>query len=124
MVFTPGWSIGWFFIPIANFWKPYRVMREIWDVSHRSKITDSSLVGLWWGFWLVSNFVGRIAFKFVVRAEDASGYATSALVYAVSDVVDVILDFIAIGLVASIGQAYSDNIAEPTSNNDTHNVVE
>lgn len=23
MVFTPGWSIYWYFIPIASLWKPY-----------------------------------------------------------------------------------------------------
>lgn len=21
--FTPGWSVGWYFLPIANLWKPY-----------------------------------------------------------------------------------------------------
>ncbi len=33
MHFTPGWSIGWYFIPIANLWKPYQAMKEIWQVS-------------------------------------------------------------------------------------------
>jgi len=29
MTFTPGWSVGWFFIPVANLWKPYQVMKEM-----------------------------------------------------------------------------------------------
>lgn len=31
--FTPGWAVGWYFIPIANFWMPYLAMKEIWQAS-------------------------------------------------------------------------------------------
>ena len=27
--FSPGWSIGWFFVPIASLFRPYQVMSEI-----------------------------------------------------------------------------------------------
>ena len=33
MTFTPGWSVGWYFIPIANLWKPFQAMKEIWQAS-------------------------------------------------------------------------------------------
>ena len=33
MKFTPGWAIGWYFIPIAMLWKPYQAMKEIWQAS-------------------------------------------------------------------------------------------
>ena len=33
MQFSPGWAVGWNFIPIANLWKPYQAMREIWQAS-------------------------------------------------------------------------------------------
>ena len=28
--FSPGWSVGWFFVPIAALFMPYRVVAEIW----------------------------------------------------------------------------------------------
>src|ERR1700754_3506800 len=31
MRFSPGWAVGWFFVPIANLWKPYQAMKEIWQ---------------------------------------------------------------------------------------------
>lgn len=34
MEFTPGWSIGFYFIPILALWKPYQAMKEIWKASH------------------------------------------------------------------------------------------
>lgn len=29
MKFTPGWSVGWYFIPIMNLVRPYQAMKEI-----------------------------------------------------------------------------------------------
>jgi hypothetical protein len=45
MTFTPGWSVGWYFIPIANLWKPYQVMNEIWKVSHKNNATGHAVLG-------------------------------------------------------------------------------
>ena len=33
MRFTPGWAVGWYFVPIGWFWMPYLAMREIWRAS-------------------------------------------------------------------------------------------
>ncbi|MGB0798912.1 MAG: DUF4328 domain-containing protein, partial [Planktomarina sp.] len=30
---TPGWSVGWFFIPVASLWKPYQAMRHTWNTA-------------------------------------------------------------------------------------------
>ena len=114
MTFTPGWSVGWYFIPIATLWKPYQVMKEIWNTSHKSNTTDHSVVGWWWALWLISNFLGRLAFKLVMRADDASGYAASAMTYIISDGLDVILNVVALVMVTRIGIAYSQNIVDPT----------
>jgi len=37
MRFTPGWAVGWYFIPIFNLWKPYQAMKEIWKASAPSR---------------------------------------------------------------------------------------
>ena len=31
--FTPGWAVGWFFIPFMNLFKPYQAMRHLWNES-------------------------------------------------------------------------------------------
>lgn len=57
--FTPGWAVGWYFVPIANLWKPYQVMKEIWRASRNpSRWQDercNSIVGWWWFWWITSN---------------------------------------------------------------------
>lgn len=31
--FTPGWAVGWWFVPFANLVKPFQTMRELWKAS-------------------------------------------------------------------------------------------
>lgn len=53
--FTPGSRVGWFFVPIANLWKPYQGMRELWNASHDDPGDDTNppLVTYWWALWLL-----------------------------------------------------------------------
>ena len=59
--FTPGWSIGWFFVPFANLYMPYKAMREAWHVSlgEGSGLSGPSppLLVLWWSSYLAGNIV-------------------------------------------------------------------
>src|SRR5262245_42808360 len=33
MRFSPGWAVGWYFIPIAILWKLYLAIGEVWQTS-------------------------------------------------------------------------------------------
>jgi hypothetical protein len=64
---TPGWAVGYFFVPFVNFFKPFRVVREIWRESTPGVGTDEgfggytqnsgtpALVGWWWALWIIAN---------------------------------------------------------------------
>jgi len=68
--FTPGWAVGWFFVPIMNLFRPYQVVSEIWKASDpKVDTTDdtswkavgtSPIVGFWWALFLISAFVARM----------------------------------------------------------------
>ena len=73
MEFTPGWAVGWYFIPIANFWKPYQAMKEICRASLRPsrwwEEKAPALLPLWWGLWLLTS--GAQGISLTVSAEEA-----------------------------------------------------
>jgi hypothetical protein len=73
MEFTPCWSIGYYFIPFINLYKPYRAMKEIWKVSTNpvnwQNGNGSCLLGWWWALWLISNFLGQAVFRMSMRAD-------------------------------------------------------
>lgn len=64
--FTPGWTVGWFFVPIANFWKPYQAVREIWWASgpktsrHAATPRGNWLLLIWWVFAVTFNALGLL----------------------------------------------------------------
>ena len=57
--FSPGWAVGWFFVPIANLFKPYKVMNEIWAATHSpenwKKNENHRAVQKWWSLWIGSS---------------------------------------------------------------------
>jgi hypothetical protein len=61
MRYTPGWSVGWFFVPFANLVMPFKVMREIWQASSGPGNPDArpsaAIVGWWWFFWLANTAI-------------------------------------------------------------------
>ncbi len=70
--YTPGWSVGWYFVPFANLVMPFRAMREIWLASHEPARWREASVGtltLWWTLWLAGNILGNISFRMAMGAE-------------------------------------------------------
>jgi hypothetical protein len=62
--FTPGWAVGWFFVPFANLWKPFQAMRSLWRSSHsvhRPELQENTWVlPTWWTLWLIFAFLSNI----------------------------------------------------------------
>jgi hypothetical protein len=79
--YSPGWAVGWFFVPFANLFYPFRVVNEIWrksdahaedvDAAFMSSAATATppLILWWWVLWLASNFADNIAFRFSDKAE-------------------------------------------------------
>lgn len=61
---TPGWTVGWFFVPIANLIKPPSVVSQVWKASRNPDQWEEQatpmLVVIWWASWLVSILLSRI----------------------------------------------------------------
>jgi len=106
MEFTPGWSIGYYFIPFLNLYKPYRAMKEIWKVSTNptnwQNEKSSPLLGWWWALWLISGFLGQASFRMSMRADTISSLQASTMVSIVSEIIDIPLYIVAVSLISAI----------------------
>jgi hypothetical protein len=61
---SPGWAVGWSFIPFANLAMIYSVMKQIWRASadpERGRRDAPQLLGWWWGLWIAGNISGNIS---------------------------------------------------------------
>ncbi|WP_038168324.1 DUF4328 domain-containing protein [Verrucomicrobium sp. BvORR106] len=101
---TPGWAVGWFFIPIANLWKPYQAMKALWlsSVPNRS---HAPLLPIWWTFWILSSAIARVSFKTSMKAETVEELISASQLQLANCVVDVPLTALALGIVINISRA-------------------
>src|SRR3954463_16165575 len=73
MTISPGWAVGWYFVPIANLFKPYQAMREIWYASSfGGEDGPVGLLPLWWALWLAGSVLGRLGSGPGAEAGEAS----------------------------------------------------
>ncbi|HEY6645158.1 DUF4328 domain-containing protein [Povalibacter sp.] len=90
MKFSPGWAVGWYFIPFLNLWKPYQAMKEIWRVSANPRNPDaepdSGLLASWWFFYIVSSLSGNAAFRLSLRADEIRELLAANFATRVSDI--------------------------------------
>ena len=74
--FTPGWAIGYWFIPFVNLVRPYQIVADLWlrsvvlnGAGTTERRNAPAIVSLWWGSYLVSGMVGRVAMTMGRSAE-------------------------------------------------------
>lgn len=86
MQFTPGWSVGWFFVPLANFVMPASVVQDLWRASTSDPSPtgwkaspQSSLVNAWWSLFILGNLISRIGVGISAAGESAGVLVGDAL---------------------------------------------
>lgn len=117
--FSPGWAVGYWFIPILNLVRPYHVALEIWNASYRATVTHDpsgvlsedprhEFLTTWWylfvGMSLSSNFAARLS----MGADNLADMTTASVGYLVSDVLTVFCAVAASKVVERIQNAQSD----------------
>lgn len=113
---TPGWAVGYFFIPFVNLVKPFQVVREIW---HESMPGDEAregfggvsarsgtppLIGWWWAFWIIANVAGRVSDRVVDMVGTIEGMLRASWVLMASDALFIIAAVLAILVVKRIDE--------------------
>jgi hypothetical protein len=99
---TPGWAVGYFFIPIANLFRPYQAAQEIWKGSDPACLDDyewthqpgSALILFWWLVRIGGFVVDRIGASMLQSTQLEgliAGLKVLMAAYALGAVVDVLL---------------------------------
>ncbi|MFK5983385.1 MAG: DUF4328 domain-containing protein [Flavobacteriaceae bacterium] len=72
---SEGWAAGSWFVPVISIYRPYQIMKEMNDKTIgilKTKTTDyvednSQLIGVWWGLWVVSNYIGKYVTRYAFK---------------------------------------------------------
>ena len=78
--YTPGWSVGYWFIPIVNIFRPYQITSEIYRRSELQNVRDPigglsgpPLIGAWWFVYLAWGATLRF---YAIMVKDAKTLPT------------------------------------------------
>ena len=100
MRFTPGGSIGWYFCPIVNLWKPVQAMNDIAIGSATQGSPPVTwLVGLWWAVALIDRGVQRISGQLLTNAKSIDQLLTATTMDVVSNVSSIVAASLTIVLI-------------------------
>jgi len=117
LLFTPGWAVGFFFVPLFNLVRPFQAMRAVWHGSdpgrsgfdfapHKtdfgSQLGTPSLVAWWWGLFLISNFVGNAAGRLFISQQTPAELLLGSRLMVLSDLIDIPSALVAIRLVGRL----------------------
>lgn len=112
--YTPGWAVGWFFVPIANLFKPFAAMRQIWNASHGEQGDRldhaNGPLALWWGCWILSNIASNISFRMTINPSSAETLLMGQQVGLVASVASLALYPAAYRLVEGITTAQRERL--------------
>src|SRR5690348_1668526 len=104
--FSPGWAVGYYFVPVINLYMPYKAMKEIGRVStdpvHWRYQSGSLLLVLWWMLWIVSNITGYAVGQLSLHAITLAGLRASTEVSILFDIINIPLYIVAIAVVVAI----------------------
>ncbi|MES2285947.1 MAG: DUF4328 domain-containing protein [Bacteroidota bacterium] len=108
--FTPGWAIGYWFVPIMSLYRPHTVMREVWEETQgytfsneeKHNITPPTLVSIWWTLNLINIFVSY--FVILVFRGDSSidGLLTLTLALMIAGVFTIIVKIVTLVMINKI----------------------
>jgi len=111
--FTPGWAVGWYFIPIAVLFRPFQAMSELWRASNPIAgggapgdewrlLPPPSIVALWWIVVVLSAILGRFAAAAVANAYDVYTLASADYVALTASGLEIIMVLLTLVVVRSI----------------------
>jgi hypothetical protein len=107
--FTPGWAVGWWFVPIANLWKPFQAMSELRRASeHRDGWAMASawpVMGFWWAGWIASAALTRVSAAQAGGTADIDDFIASDVTWIIAMLVDISTAVLAALVVLRIARA-------------------
>ena len=106
---TPGWAVGYLFVPIVSLWKPYQAMSDLWRASRNpaawASVRRGSILPLWWGLWIAANIIGQVAMRATLAAEGLEALRDATIIQMANQAVGIPLCLAARALVTQIADA-------------------
>jgi hypothetical protein len=105
---SEGWAAGCWFVPIVNLFRPYQIMKELFQETqlflkrnevHTTEHLSISFLGLWWTLWIIDRIFGQFVFKYSMKADTIDELTTSTIAQLISNGIGIVLAIITINII-------------------------
>jgi hypothetical protein len=104
--FSPGWAVGYYFIPILSLIRPVQVMSEIWrasdDPKNWARKPGSWLIAGWWTLFLVYTGLTQVSLEIAIQASTNDQWTLAAVLAILGDLFSIPLSIAALRLVTEV----------------------
>lgn len=76
LLYTPGWCVGYYFIPVMMLFRPFQCMNDIFQKTYLifGGKSPYALLLTWWLTWIFSGIADRIA----IKSESSTAFIVSS----------------------------------------------
>jgi hypothetical protein len=104
--FSPGWAVGYYFIPILSLIRPVQVMSEIWrasdDPRNWPRRPGSWVIVSWWTLFLIYTGVTQVSLEIAIQASTNDQWTLAAVLAIAGDLFSIPLSIAALRLVTEV----------------------
>jgi hypothetical protein len=109
--YTPREAVASFFIPFVNLVRPFRAVKQLFDVSTEPDRSDA-IVRVWWAFYLAMGILGNLSARATWRAEEPPELIVATWLGIAVDVISVPAALLAAHLVRVVSAGLQRSASE------------
>ena len=105
---TEGWAAGSWFVPIVSLYRPYQIMKELYQETRELLVKkglsinenfSTGFLGWWWTLWIINNAIGQFIFRYSMKAESIDELTISTVASMIGNVVGIPLALITVKVI-------------------------
>ncbi len=105
---TEGWAAGSWFVPIISLYRPYQIMKEMYQKTKGlltkngvdfDQTFSSNALGWWWTLWIINNIIGQFVFRYSMKAESIDELTTSTIAGIIANIIGIPLALITVKII-------------------------
>ena len=105
--FSEGWAAGAWFVPFINLWRPFRIMKELYQETppllkkNNFDFEEPSLTypAIWWTLYILSAFFGAFIWSYSRNAFTLDQFTTVALMQVIANTIEIPLILVTIKVI-------------------------
>jgi hypothetical protein len=106
--YSDGWAAGCWLVPFLNLWRPYQMMKEMYNEARQYLANENSggetllgmrFLGIWWTAWILNSILGQAASRMTMHSNSFEEYLNATVMDMISTSISIPAAMLAIKVI-------------------------